>query len=147
LHFSPHRPHAVQDADYVDVGLCLEVPWYACSMYCSLRVCVLVTTVNSAKTTETTCQTVVTTTIATCCLVLSSWWADSDYAVWGADLRGPKEPCIKEGFILAPSDEYHGSICAVAMMRTVVTITIATCCPVLSSWWADSRGPKEPCIR
>ena len=39
----------------------------------------------------------------------------------------PKKPCIKSRCTLAPPGEYDKSTCLVAAMRSVATITVATC--------------------
>ena len=42
--------------------------------------------------------------------------------------RGPNEPCglsYSARCVLAPPDEYDGSICAAAAMRSVAAITVA----------------------
>ena len=44
---------------------------------------------------------------------------------FGADLRGPKKPCIRREW--APAGKYAGMICVVAPTRAVVTITTASC--------------------
>ena len=46
----------------------------------------------------------------------TDWWA-----------CGFKEPCVRWRCTLAPNGEYSRTICVVAVMQTVTTITVATC--------------------
>jgi len=45
----------------------------------------------------------------------------------GANLHGPRQPCIGWECTLAPGGEYDGSVCVVVAMRPVVIINVATC--------------------
>jgi len=53
-------------------------------------------------------------------------WTDW-VGVWGANSRGPKEPCIRGSCTLPPPGECDWSICVTVAMRPVAAIMIATC--------------------